>query len=224
MTKQKSEIPKIQKKDTSTSNQESNNFKDFQRSKMPPQMVAQQKLQSYIDNSPLPKRAAQFQQMADQMVGQQLQRKGDINDNKEVEKRTDGVGQLVAKGRDEKNTHQKTPLSTVAKTAQLKAKVIVIGSGRYHYDDGWGAMAGIESDEDLIDAIGPVDKVGYKEIYLGYYVAPDSEQAPDDRRFAKAFKIAYRAAREPNTVAVFHCGPSGRKEYFNERDRDNYWP
>ncbi|MEM9822486.1 MAG: hypothetical protein AAF985_15495 [Bacteroidota bacterium] len=75
MAKQKSEVPKApQQQKSASTQQDPSQLKATELSQLPPEVVAQQKLQGYINSSPLTKRATQFQQTADQgAVSQQKQ-------------------------------------------------------------------------------------------------------------------------------------------------------
>ncbi|MEM9823719.1 MAG: hypothetical protein AAF985_21720, partial [Bacteroidota bacterium] len=73
MAKQKPDAPKVPKKENN--NQQDLLVQKTAKSQLPPGIVAQQKLQTYIKQSPLTQRAAQLQEQANQLAEQQIQRK-----------------------------------------------------------------------------------------------------------------------------------------------------
>jgi len=107
--------------------------------------------------------------------------------------------------------------SPFAEVLQLRPNKIVLPSGRNHYNDGWGARYNIRNDTQLKAEIEDTD-TGSGGINLGWHDAPESEQPnpPDGTRKEKECKIEYRDADEANTTAIYHCGPTGPANWYDE--------
>lgn len=99
---------------------------------------------------------------------------------------------------------------------QLSPNKIVLRSARVHYSDGWGNRYGIMSDG-VLKANVPNAVTGNGNIELGWYDAPENEQPipPDGTRKEKYCEIDYRDGHESNSTAIYHCGPSGRANWYD---------
>lgn len=100
---------------------------------------------------------------------------------------------------------------------QLRPNKIVLGSARVHYSDGWGNRYDIMSDN-VLKANVPNDVTGNGYIGLGWHDAPEGEQPspPDGTRKEKYCEIDYRDGNEYNSTAIYHCGPSGQANWYDE--------
>ncbi len=106
------------------------------------------------------------------------------------------------------------PVVQQRQVQQQYASKHVFASARKHYDDGWGDRYKIKKDTALKDDV-PDTVKGNGSINLGWYDAPEAEQDPEDRRFEKKCTIAYEDGKYKDETSIYHCGPSGKRHYYN---------
>lgn len=139
-----------------------------------------------------------------------------VNDDKALEREADVMGaKAAAAGASVWRPHRAAdPHTSVSSVQQHRAAKYVDPAARKHYADGWGGGYKVTKDADLKTKV-PNTVTGDGEISLGRWFAPDSEQDPDDRRFAKDCQIIYGDGAKDNETKIFHCGPSGKKYWYD---------
>jgi len=155
-------------------------------------------------------------QQAQGRVAATMKINGDVsgNDDAGLESEADAMGAKALGVSASGTSIQRGAQAGSSGVQQYYANRIVANGARHHYTDGWGEQYGITSDAELIAS---VDKSvrGSGWIDLGWFDAPEEEQVEGDRRFQKQCWIKYVNANQPETTLITHCGPSGKKEYYD---------
>jgi len=102
--------------------------------------------------------------------------------------------------------------SKSSEVAQLRRFKYVEESGRRHYDDGWGALYGIQNDNSLKAEV-QNDQLGNWTRDLGeFYHAGEGHRRPCTVGYRNRNRVRRRGGREVNdtVTSIYHCGPSSQ--------------